>query len=250
MHHKNDIPQIIRLQETVSTNNYLREYIQREKLPEGSMVLADFQTGGRGQTGNSWESDKGENLLFSIVLYPDFIPAGRQFIISQITALAIKETLDMYTDSITIKWPNDIYWRDKKICGMLIENDLTGSTIYCSVIGAGINLNQKVFSSNAANPVSLYQITGKEYNREEVLEQFQRLFYEYYLLLLQEQEEQIRIRYREALYRKDGYFAYADNNGTFTARVHAIETTGHLLLELPNGELRRYAFKEVSFIND
>lgn len=243
-----EVPRMIRLQETSSTNNYLREYIQKEKLPEGSVVMADFQTGGRGQTGNSWESEAGENLLFSIVLYPDFIPPNQQFLISQIAALAVKETLDQYTDQVTIKWPNDIYWKDKKICGMLIENDLTGASIYCSVIGIGINLNQSVFTSNAPNPVSLYRITGQKQDKEEVLNRFLDIFYTYYLQLLQEKEEEIRTSYINALYRIDGYYSYQDANGTFQAKIAEIEPTGHLILQLANGELRRYAFKEVTYL--
>jgi BirA family biotin operon repressor/biotin-[acetyl-CoA-carboxylase] ligase len=241
-------PQIIRLAETLSTNNYLRELLREKRLPEGSVVITDFQTGGRGQTGNSWEAEPGKNLLFSIVLYPDFIPAGEQFIISQLTALAVKETLDLYTDGISIKWPNDIYWKDRKICGMLIENDLTGQTMYSSVIGIGINLNQSVFTDNATNPVSLSQITGLQYNREEVLNCFLRLFYDYYLKLLQKQGEHIRSNYFSSLYRKDGYYLYQDTHGVFKARIYRIEPTGHLILQLADAELRRYAFKEVSYL--
>lgn len=242
------LPRIIRLQETISTNNYLREYLRKERLPEGSVVTAEYQSGGRGQTGNSWESEPGKNLLFSVVLYPDFMPANRQFLISQIASLAVKETLEHYTGHITIKWPNDIYQENKKICGMLIENDLTGSSIYCSVIGIGINLNQKVFISDAPNPVSLYQITGKESDKEEVLDCFLRIFYDYYLSLLQEKTIWIRERYMKALYRIDGYHLYKDEKGMFNARILDVEPTGHLILQLEDGESRRYAFKEVSYL--
>lgn len=243
-------PQIIHLEEVVSTNQSLRERLGKRSLPEGSVVWADYQTGGRGQMGNSWESENGENLTFSVVLYPDVIPANKQFLISQIAALSVKEALDQYTDEITIKWPNDIYWKDKKICGMLIENDLVGNFIYSSVIGIGINLNQKLFLSNAPNPVSLQQITGKSYDREEILEQFLSLFYHYYLLLLQEQEEEIRLFYNKALYRSDGFYPYEDDGSRFDAVIENIEPSGHLILRLRDHSLRRYAFKEVRFIID
>ena len=101
--------------------------------------------------------------MFSILLYPDFLPANRQFLISQIASLSVKETLEKYTDSVTVKWPNDIYWKDRKICGMLIENDLSGQHLYCSVVGIGLNINQEIFRSDAPNPISLTQITGKTY---------------------------------------------------------------------------------------
>lgn len=248
MNNENDTPQIIRLQETDSTNNYLRDLSRHETLPEGSLVIADFQTRGKGQPGNSWESERGKNLIFSILLYPDFLPANRQFLISQIAALSVKETLDTYTDGVSVKWPNDIYRKNKKICGMLIENDLSGQNLYCSVIGIGININQQLFRSNAPNPVSLYQITGKEQDREEVLKRFLRIFSNYYLTLLQEKEDEIRAAYMKALFRNDGFYPYRDEQGDFEARIHAIEPTGHLLLQLHDGSIRRYAFKEVSHL--
>ena len=232
MNDKNETPKIIRLVETDSTNNYLREQSAKARLPEGSLVIADFQTAGKGQVGNSWESEAGKNLMFSILLYPDFLPANRQFLISQIASLSVKETLEKYTDSVTVKWPNDIYWKDRKICGMLIENDLSGQYLYCSVVGIGLNINQEIFRSDAPNPVSLTQITGKTYDREDVLACFLRIFFNYYFLLLQE----------------NGYYFYIDENGSFEARIHAIEPTGHLILQLRDGERRRYAFKEVTTV--
>ena len=154
----NESPRILRVAETASTNSLLRELVIKESLAEGSVVVADFQTAGRGQIGNTWESEAGKNLMFSLVLYPTCIPANRQFLISQIAALSVKETLDSYTDHVTVKWPNDIYWKEKKICGMLIENDLMGRNINQSIAGIGININQEIFHSSAPNPVSLLQI--------------------------------------------------------------------------------------------
>ena len=130
---------------------------------------------------------------------------------------------------------------------MLIENDLSGHNLYCSIIGIGINLNQTVFRGDAPNPVSLFQIIGKEVDREEVLHRFLSIFYRYYLSLLQEEYEDIRIRYQLALYRREGYHAYRDEAGEFEACIHDIESTGHLLLALRDGSIRRYAFKEVSY---
>lgn len=250
MNKENETPQILWLKETDSTNNHLRRLLEKEQLPEGSLVVTDFQTAGKGQVGNSWESEAGMNLMFSLLLYPDFIPANRQFLISQIASLSVKETLDAYTDFIQVKWPNDIYWKDRKICGMLIENDLSGQLLYCSIIGIGLNLNQSLFRSNAPNPISLTQITGKKYDREEVLNRFLRIFFQYYCLLLQEKEEEVRTAYMQALYHGEGYHRYRDGQGQFEARIQAIEPTGHLILQLRDGEQRRYAFKEVATLVD
>jgi len=242
-----DKPRIIRIPETTSTSQYLRDCLQKQPLPEGSVVVAAHQTAGRGQMGNSWESDPGKNLLFSTFLSPEVIPANRQFIISQIAALSVQEVLSQYVDDITIKWPNDIYWKEKKICGMLIENDLTGYWIYRSVLGIGINVNQEVFRSDAPNPVSLKQITGQTYHPDEILDQFLQRFYRYYLELLQEKEEEIRSNYMQHLFRGTGYHPFREGDHLFEARIHCIEPTGHLILEDFSGVQTRYAFKEVSF---
>lgn len=248
MSNEEGIPRIIYLDEVSSTNSHLRGLIGHKELPEGSVVVAGFQTAGRGQIGNVWESEAGQNLTFSMVLYPDCIPANHQFLISQIAALSVKETLDAYVDGVTVKWPNDIYWNDRKICGMLIENDLSGWSLYCSVIGIGLNLNQDTFRGDAPNPVSLRQITGKEYDWNEVLKRFLSIMYNKYLLLLQEKYDEIRTAYHAALYRRDGLHLYKDDNGEFEASIDTIEPTGHLLLRLPDGAIRRYAFKEVSYV--
>lgn len=242
------MPRIIRLQKTDSTNNYLHALACPEQLGEGSVVWAEFQTAGRGQIGNSWESAEGENLTFSVVLYPTFLLANRQFLISQITALSVKQTLDRYVDDITVKWPNDIYWRDRKICGMLIENDLAGQFIYSSILGIGININQKEFKSNAPNPVSLYQIIGKRTDREKFLQEFLERLYANYLLLLQEKEVLIQEAYRQSLYRREGFYLYEDANGRFEAAIEEIEPSGYLHLRLRDNTIRRYEFKEVRFV--
>ena len=179
-----EMPRLIRLREVNSTNAYIQSLSRDERLPEGSVVWADFQTAGRGQIGNVWESENGKNLTFSIVFYPSFLLAKHQFLISQIASLSVKETLDEFISGITVKWPNDVYWNDKKICGMLIENDLAGQYIYSSVIGIGININQAVFRGDAPNPVSLYQILGREVDIVDFLHRFLGHIYDNYLTLM------------------------------------------------------------------
>ena len=142
-------PEPIVLAETTSTNTYLAALCQKEACAELTTVYSSFQSAGRGQRGNSWESEAGKNLLFSFVVYPEFLETHRQFYLSQVTALALHDVLSSYTEGISIKWPNDIYWKDKKICGTLIENDLTGIHISRSISGTGVNLNQERFLSDA-----------------------------------------------------------------------------------------------------
>ena len=241
---------VIMLDETSSTNTELKQLQQKEKLPEGSIVIANYQTQGRGQAGNTWFSDKGCNLLFSFLLYPKLIAANKQFIISRIVSLAIKKVLDRYMDDTSIKWPNDIYWKDKKIAGMLIENSLMGQNINSSIIGIGLNVNQDEFPSELPNPVSMKMLTGKEYNRDKLLSLF---FGEFNLLYQSLQkggdEQKIELEYMSYLYRKDNFHWYEDKEGRFKGKVVDVLPSGHLVIEtLKSKEERIYAFKEVSFV--
>ncbi|MCC8143974.1 MAG: biotin--[acetyl-CoA-carboxylase] ligase [Tannerellaceae bacterium] len=241
-------PLVIYVPETASTNAYIRRLHQHTPLEEGSVVVAGFQTAGKGQVGNSWESEAGKNLTFSILIFPRMIRANQQFLLSQITSLSVKKTLEQYTGDITVKWPNDIYWHNRKICGILIENELAGQYIDNSVIGIGINLNQQAFKGNAPNPVSLVNIIGKEVQPPVVLDLFLATFYAWYAQLWEGNFELIRREYMASLYRRQGYHRYKDRRGEFEAMIYAIEPDGHLLLQLRDQTIRRYAFKEVTWI--
>ena len=243
-----NFPKPILLGETASTNTYLAERCNLERLPGLTSVYTSYQTAGRGQRGNSWESEAGANLLFSFVVFPDFLEAKRQFLLSQITALALQEVLSQYTEGITIKWPNDIYWHDKKICGTLIENDLTGIHISRSISGTGVNLNQLEFISDAPNPVSLRQITGQTYEPAVILEQLMERISDYYSLLKNNDTESIIQLYKERLYRKNGFHRYRDAEGSFEACICDIEPIGKLILKDKAGQYRAYLFKEVEYI--
>ena len=230
--------EIIHIAETDSTNRWLRE-----RGSEGDMVVvADYQTAGKGQGTNSWESERGKNLLFSVLYHPQRIPANRQFHISMAVSLAIADALGEHIGDVSIKWPNDIYWRNAKICGILIENRLLGQTIRDSIIGVGINVNQRQFHSNAPNPVSLWQIHGHETDLELLLQSILDKFTLYI------NKKEIKTQYLHQLYRRKGFHPYADKEGSFMAEIVDVEDDGHLLLCDDNGQQRRYAFKEVSFV--
>lgn len=241
---------VVRLDETESTNTYLKQLVNDQHLEEGSIVIAEYQTKGRGQISNSWYSSKGDNLLFSLLIYPEEIVANEQFIISQITSLAIKNTLDQFTDDIRIKWPNDIYWREKKIAGILIENDLRGNHIEHSIIGIGININQQIFPPELPNPVSLRQIIGSESDKDNILDIFMREFFLLYREMQRGEFLGIADEYMLDLYRVNGYFPFEDSNGKFQAKVETVLPSGHLVIKTLENEERRYAFKEVTFLND
>jgi len=241
---------IIRLEETDSTNRYLKQLVREEQPAEGSLVIADYQTVGRGQMGNSWYSSKGDNLLFSLLVYPRRLPANESFILSRIASLALKNMLDPFTDDVRIKWPNDIYWKDKKIAGILIENDIQGREIDNSVIGIGLNVNQQIFPLDLPNPVSLRQITGTLHDRDQLLEIFLREFFLLYRDLENDLKTAIEDEYMLDLYRVNDYYWFEDRKGRFKAKTEAVLPSGHLVLRtLESNEVRKYAFKEVSFVD-
>lgn len=239
----------IHLNETLSTNSYLRELISREKdQPEGTVVVSDYQTAGRGQRGNHWESERGKNLLFSLLLRPIHIPADRQFVLSQLISIAIVEVLKEYDPHFSIKWPNDIYWKKKKIAGMLIEVDLTGSTLSTVIAGIGININQELFRSDAPNPISLRQITGKEYNLPDLLTKILDRIIEGYNMYSPKKEEEIKKKYMSLLFRNKGIYSYISNGTLFKASIEGIEANGQLILKKEDGTVRSFAFKEIAFV--
>lgn len=248
MDNKGKKNRFIHLSETDSTNKLLQTVSEAEALPSGSIVMADFQTAGRGQTGNSWDSEAGKNLTFSILFHPVEVPANMSFVISEMVSLSVKYTLDKYMSDITVKWPNDIYYKDLKITGILIENTIMQSKILKSVIGIGINVNQTVFRSNIPNPVSMAQVTGKSYDLADILADFRQLFATQSARVNNICFDSIHRDYLQAIYRKEGYHQYADKNGIFEAKIENIEPTGHLILERTDGSHLRYAFKEITYL--
>jgi BirA family biotin operon repressor/biotin-[acetyl-CoA-carboxylase] ligase len=242
------VAEIIHIKETDSTNNYLKQLASEQKPDEGFAVWADFQSAGKGQRGNSWESVTGKNLLFSTILYPGMVKAGEQFILSQVISLAVAGCLKKYTNGITIKWPNDIYWREKKICGILLENTLVDDRIGQCVAGIGININQSEFKSNAPNPISLAQITGISYNPEVILDEVLNNISSYYDTIKAGKSDKVVKLYKESLFRRAGYHLYNDEKTDFLARIKDIEPSGILVLETEDNSERHFAFKEVKYV--
>lgn len=237
------------MRETDSTNALMKELIWTMDLPEGYVVRTDFQTKGKGQGTNRWESAKGKNLLFSLLLRPVQIPIEEQFLVSQFVSLGIIDSLrnlaPEQAKGFSIKWPNDIYWYDKKIAGILIENTWQGRKIATSVIGTGLNVNQKQFNSNAPNPVSLLQIFGYKFNRKALLNVIFKAIEGYYLHL---DKEVIRSNYHQSLFRKDGFYCYRTGNRIFDAEIMEVASDGRLILKEKTGEISGYYFKEVEFV--
>jgi BirA family biotin operon repressor/biotin-[acetyl-CoA-carboxylase] ligase len=240
---------IIWLQEVDSTNNYASKYA-RDGESHGLVIAAHNQTEGKGQRGNSWESISGMNLLFSIVLKPTFLKVQRQFLLSKVAALAVCDVLAPLVNEVSIKWPNDIYVSNCKIAGILIENSFSTSYLDSSIIGIGINVNQTKFTDDIPNPTSLKILTREEYDIDSLLENVCKAFDLRYQSLEAENEESISVDYFQMLFRKDNYYSYRAQEETFRAKIFGVRDSGELILKTDRGELKEFAFKEVSYVID
>ena len=244
------MPHYLKVSQTASTNTYLSRLAAT--LPGGTVIYTPCQTAGRGQKGNSWESEGGKNLTFSLLFKYPPVKARDQFYLSEAAALAVVEALTAEAgDSFTVKWPNDVYWQDKKICGMLIENSLNGTDIATCIIGIGINVNQERFVSDAPNPVSLINITGREHDLDALLKRVCSHIEELVASLGDDTaREELHRRYMAALYRNDGVLhPYEDAAGNrFMATVADIAPDGTLTLRHEDGTTHDYLFKEVRHI--
>lgn len=234
------------LGEVSSTNDYLREYAPQAPV---TVAWADFQTRGRGQVGNTWVSNPGENLLFSLLVCPPDLRAGNGFILSQAMALAIKEVLDRHISGVEIKWPNDIYCHGRKICGTLIENALCGALVARSVIGSGINVNQTLFPDGlAVPPTSLCLELGHTMSVQDLLRDVVQCFLSYYAEVQEGRYGRIRELYHRSLYMKGQPCTFRDRKGEFPGTISHVEPSGHLIIRDTLGQDRRYAFKEVKLV--
>ena len=233
------------IEQTGSTNSYLKERLHT--MEPLTFVFAKEQTAGRGQRGNSWEAEPGKNLTFSLNIKPEISPK-EQFAISEAAALGIVTMLQDHGIHAMVKWPNDIYAGDKKICGILIENSVMGTEISRSVIGVGLNVNQTVFLSDAPNPVSMKMITGKGYDLKSLAREIASTMAGKLELL--RQRHSLHKEYMARLWRGDGRsYPFKDNvtGETFEGKIKAVELSGHLLLD-DGQKTRQYAFKEVTFL--
>jgi BirA family biotin operon repressor/biotin-[acetyl-CoA-carboxylase] ligase len=237
---------IIKTKTCVSTNLQLKELANQQVLEEGTVLVCGEQTAGRGQKGNCWEAEPDKNLTFSLIFYPEFLAINDYFLLSKCVAMGVKTALDTRAGNISVKWPNDIYYRDKKIAGILIENEIAGNVITRSIVGIGVNINQEIFLSDAPNPVSLKQITGKETDVNVFLEEIIASVEFFYKQLQRGKTEQLNLLYQNALYGKEEFFLYKDKEGIFPARIESVANNGFIYLIDRNGEKRSYTFKEVA----
>lgn len=239
---------LIELEKIDSTNNYAKNLLAKERPAEGTLIIANEQYSGRGQMGNVWQTDSGMNLTLSIVLYPDFLEADKQFFLSMAISLGVKDFCEsVLNDEVKIKWPNDIYYHDSKLGGILIENTISGSRLSSSVIGIGINVNQKEFDPSLSNPTSLSLISNEAYKLPKLTEQLCSFIEKYYLQLRQQHYNFLDKGYMVSLYRYQQTHEFKKGNQVFKGEINGVAKDGKLLIHSGGKELR-FAFKEVEYV--
>jgi BirA family biotin operon repressor/biotin-[acetyl-CoA-carboxylase] ligase len=239
------------LDETASTNIAASALVLEKRPAQGTAVIADFQTNGRGQVGTYWESEHGKNLLVSYILYPDFIEPKDLFMLNKAMSLGIYDFVkSVLKRNVYIKWPNDIYYKDKKISGLLIENSVTFSEVNYSIAGIGINVNQTKFNAYIPPAVSLKLVSGKRVDLKKCFRELSRCIEKRYLRLKEKKISTLNNDYKKALYLFGKFCMYRKKQIRFRARIVDVMEDGKLVLENENGKFESFRFKEIALVMD
>ena len=244
---------IVHLLEVDSTNRYVRDEAdalwQNRGISDFAVVTAGHQTAGRGQRGNTWNSNAGENLLFSILVRPgETLEVSKQFLLSQAVALCIHDAMKCYGIDTRLKWPNDIYAGSRKLAGILLELDYSGAFVEQAIIGIGLNVNQEGFPPMDRVPVSMKMLWKRDFILDDVLATILDLFEHYYTEMRFGNRDAIAAEYKRVLLGMNERHTFIDRDGRFDAVIQDIESDGHLILRHNDGSTSRYAFKEVEMV--
>ncbi|MBW6497474.1 MAG: biotin--[acetyl-CoA-carboxylase] ligase [Bacteroidales bacterium] len=243
-------PIIHRLQAIDSTNREAFRLLETGSLKEGTVIVAESQSAGRGQGKTMWESAPGLNLTFSLLLRPVFLPPAQQFLLNQTIALGIRDCLSdkLFPERVSIKWPNDIYCKMGKVSGTLIENRIMGGTFDWCVAGIGINVNQEVFSSDAPNPLSIKNLTNRAYDLEEMLNNCLAAIGKWYGMLRNGQLRNIQKVYLEHLMGLNEKGRFKAGKETFAGTITGVDQYGRLQILDENQQNLTFDIKEVQFL--
>lgn len=241
---------LINLKEVDSTNTFLKDAVSKSTpLMDGTVIMADTQFAGRGQSANSWQSEAGKNLTFSILLNPSFLPVESQFGLNKAISIALNDVLRKYIgDGVYIKWPNDIYIHKNKIGGILIENIIQGTKIKHAIIGIGLNVNQVNFADNLKNVTSLKQELHQDYHLMGLLGEICSAIEARYLQLKSGLLKNINEEYLNRLYLKGEIASFKFNGSIEKGKIIGITEIGQLILET-EGQIKYFNNKEIEFIN-
>jgi BirA family transcriptional regulator, biotin operon repressor / biotin---[acetyl-CoA-carboxylase] ligase len=241
---------LIELDAVDSTNLFAGRLLKSGSVAEGTIIFAREQTSGRGQGENRWESEPGKNATFSLVLFPAFLPPGDQFSLNKAIVLGILDFLHASQPDLrsSVKWPNDIYAGERKIGGVLIENTICGTLFESSVAGIGFNVNQVAFEPGLPNPVSLRQITGREYTVKDLLEQIVSCIDRRYEQLKKGFLTKIDRDYNARLLGISEWRSFSVDKMVIKGKITGVDDDGRLLLELENGTGRAFDHGELTYL--
>ena len=241
----------VTLKQVDSTNSWLKQALSNSApLAEGTVIMAEAQLAGRGQSENVWVSEPGKNLTFSILLNPRFLDIQRQFDLNIAISIAINDVLASYLGiATTIKWPNDCYIGDCKIGGILIENIVQGSQIKHAIIGIGLNVNQIEFPPYLHNVTSFKKILHIDYDLQTIMNEICRSVEARYLQLKAGKYNSLHTDYLNKLYRFDVWAPYKINGEVVSGRISGVSPEGFLMVETDAG-LKRFGLKEIEFLKE
>jgi BirA family biotin operon repressor/biotin-[acetyl-CoA-carboxylase] ligase len=241
--------QLIEFDEVDSTNLIAQDLLKNQKVFEGSVITANYQFQGRGQMGTSWVSQKGQNLLMSLVLTPTFLPIENQFYLSKIVAIGLVSVLKKIgLASAKIKWPNDIYVGTKKVSGILIESNLRGVRMESAVIGVGLNVNQEDFGIYKESSSSLKLLVGQSFQIDEVRNLITDELLTWYQHLNDLNYELIDNFYHKNLIYFNEWATYEIDSQQVIRKIVAVNAAGNLCLISQEGKITSYGMKELKFI--
>ena len=242
----------VHLAEIHSTNDYAVELISKNKPIEGTVISADFQRTGKGQFGRTWQSERSSNLLFSVVLYPEFLSAQQAHLLNFTYALAVSKAIDQFLPSAStlVKWPNDIYYEEKKIAGLLVQNAISGHRLQYSVLGVGINVNQLAFPPELPNPVSLRMICNATISRSELLAALCSCLEDRYVALRTKSGRTLVCSdYASRLYRKHRLSMFASrDNAEFSGEIIGVREDGSISIKT-NSSILNFRPNEVKLLH-
>lgn len=234
------------LSECHSTNDKALQLVRERTAKEGTIIITENQTLGKGQRGNTWSVEPGKNLTFSLVLRPDFLDVSEQFYLNMAISNSIYEVLVEYTSILQLKWPNDLIVPGfGKLGGILIENSLGSNGWEYAVVGLGLNVNQVDFPMEG--PTSLRKVTGSELNLEELFRLLITRIERHYLTLKKRGFKQIKNTYLSHLFLMDEWAEFQIPTGKFIGKIVGVDSFGRLEIESKNGEIQCFEFKTIQF---
>jgi BirA family biotin operon repressor/biotin-[acetyl-CoA-carboxylase] ligase len=231
-----------------STNTFATNLLHKGDVIEGTVILADHQTHGKGQENNQWVSDARKNLLFSVIIKPSFLMAERQFYLSMCISNSLVDYISSIVEPVQVKWPNDILVTGRKVAGILIESTISGRSLNTSVIGIGLNVNQQVFPKGLPNPTSLQIATGNKFDLDDALMELIASLSSNLNSLYNQRYVSIKTAYLNNLWRLNEWEKFSDASGIFDGRIVDVTDSGELMVMHRQGTMKHYGFKDIEFV--